>query len=169
MTVADVLRHDAGMASFSETIPKEVKHTSNPHHIAIFQEIFQEIAGGLQAVLDQANPNGEMARCDFRFSIDFRPIGLILVYFGLSLDCRITLVCFDLQDHRGPAPLELLRRLGCANCNENDDCLWNFRLKMQRYWRLAPENDDLILNNGPDYFPIRCITAFRVATSSTRS
>ena len=37
MTIADVLRHDAGMASFSESIPKE-------------------------AVLDQANPDGEMGR-----------------------------------------------------------------------------------------------------------
>ena len=37
MTIADVLRHDAGMASFSEDISKE-------------------------AVLDQANPDGEMGR-----------------------------------------------------------------------------------------------------------
>ena len=64
MTIADVLRHDAGMASFSESIPKE----------AVLDQVRSAKAPPAAAarscaaprprarVLDQANPDGEMGR-----------------------------------------------------------------------------------------------------------
>ena len=35
-----------------------------------------------------------------------------------------------------------------ANCNINANFLLNFLLKMQIKWRIAPENDDVLLKNG---------------------
>ena len=42
-----------------------------------------------------------------------------------------------------------LRNTRTANCNINVILFWNFLLKMQREWRIAPrKNGDFVMNNG---------------------